>query len=86
MLHCSTLCVRCSKGTKMRGSDKQWRPRPDISFDEEPMFDTTAVCFATWLGLLILVRVFELLPSLPVIPNPQDIPLAQMWTTMSFAL
>ncbi len=50
------------------------------------MFDTTAVCFATWLGLLILVRVFELLPSLPVIPNPQDIPLAQMWTTMSFAL
>ena len=84
MLQCSIFSSWYSKDSNMRRSDKQRRPPPEISSDKEPTFDNAAVCFGTWLGLLILVKLFELMPSLPMVPNPQTLPTAQMWSAMSF--
>lgn len=44
------------------------RSRSAVKPKEEAGFDLPAVCLAFWLGMLVLVKCVELLPSLPSTP------------------
>jgi len=68
----AALSARQNEELSMRKIGRPKRTRSAVKPSEEIRFDLAALCLATWLGMLVLVKCVEMLPSLPPMPTAME--------------